>query len=76
VAHAGLNIASSTLTCVTRPCTSWKPRGTFIHALAVTMKNADAAEASAIGIPVSQCVRGESRFQPLADHRLYYYAPW
>jgi len=34
VAQAGLNIAASTLTWVTRPCTSVKPRGTFIHALA------------------------------------------
>src|SRR5450755_1727742 len=60
VAQAGLNIAASGSTRVTRPCESWNPRGTFIHAFAVTMKNADAAEGSAIGIPDSPVhARGE-----------------
>jgi hypothetical protein len=64
VAHAGLNIAASGSTWVTRPPTIWKPRGTFIHALAVTMKNADATAEIAIGKPDSQWARGESRFHP------------
>jgi len=49
-----LNIAVSGSTCVTRPWTIWKPRGTFIQALAVTMKNAEATAEIAIGIPDSQ----------------------
>ena len=35
--------------CVRSPCSKRKPRGTFIHAFAVTMKNADAIPASATG---------------------------
>jgi hypothetical protein len=50
--------------CVSRPCVSVNPRGTFIQALAVTMKNADAMPDSAIGNPLSQCARGDSRSQP------------
>jgi hypothetical protein len=48
-----LNIAANGSTCVTWPCTIWNPRGTFIHAFAVTMKNADATEDSAIGSPTA-----------------------
>jgi hypothetical protein len=64
VAHAGLNIAASGSTWVTRPWTIWNPRGTFIQALAVTMKNAEATAEIAIGMPDSQWARGDRRFQP------------
>ena len=47
-----------------RPWRRVKPRGTFIQALAVTMKNAEPIPASAIGKPLSQCARGERRSQP------------
>ena len=64
VAHAGLNIAASGWTWVTRPWSRWNPRGTFIQALAVTMKKADAQPTVATGKPASQCALGGSRFQP------------
>lgn len=64
VAQAGLNIAFSGSMCVIWPCSSRKPRGTFIHAFAVTMKNAEAIPDTATGIPASQCARGDSRSHP------------
>ena len=64
VGQAGLNIALTGSMCVIRPCSRRKPRGTFIHAFAVTMKKADAMPDIATGTPVSQCTRGDSRSQP------------
>jgi hypothetical protein len=49
---------------VIRPCSSRKPRGTFIHAFAVTMKKAEAIPEIATGTPARKCARGESRSQP------------
>ena len=49
---------------VISPCSRRKPRGTFIQAFAVTMKNADAIPEIATGTPASQCARGDSRSQP------------
>jgi hypothetical protein len=41
------------------PVLERKPRGTFIHGLAVTMKNAEPMPVSAIGTPVSSCARAD-----------------
>ena len=64
VGQAGLNRAATGSMCVMWPWLSVKPRGTFIQALAVTMKKAEATPETATGTPESQCARGESRSQP------------
>jgi hypothetical protein len=60
---AGLNIASHGRTPTTSPPTRSKPRGWFIHAFAVTTKNADATPATSTGTPVSTWIRGGRRSQ-------------
>jgi hypothetical protein len=64
VGHAGLKSAATGSMWLIRPCSSRKPRGTFIHALAVTMKNAEPIPETAIGRPASQWTRGVRRSQP------------
>ena len=58
---AALNIAAHGRTSVTRPSAISKPVGWFIHAFAVTTKNALAVPASSTGTPASSRPVGDSR---------------
>ena len=58
-----LNIATSGCGSVTFPSTMVNPCGSFIQALAVTTKNAEATPAIATGMPLARCRIGLSRSQ-------------
>ena len=51
-------------TSTTRPATSRKPLGWFIHALTEMTIQDPRNPVTAMGIPLSRCMRGESRSQP------------
>ena len=61
---AGFSIAATGSTSATRPPTSRKPAGAFIHALAVTTKTPEAMPLAATSTPASQWAPGEMRCQP------------
>jgi hypothetical protein len=60
---AGFSMAAQGSGFVTLPPTRSKPRGSCIHALADTTKNADAVPLTTMGSPASMWARGDSRSQ-------------
>ena len=60
----GLSMPAIGSTFATRPCTTSKPAGAFIHALAITTKIPEAAPLTATMMPAHRCARGEIRSQP------------
>ena len=60
----GFSMPAIGSTLATRPSTTSKPVGAFIHALAITTKMPDAAPLTATRMPAQRCARGEIRSQP------------